>query len=139
MNAGDASLIGALKRVAPATLRVVASIYDDDGHHIFPAWRVGAGGYLLKDRPAAVIVQAFQGIARRMLGFFQPVAQPAPAERETDVPRGIAKGLTQTECARLRGISVVVGYVKRTSTASSTPPRSNRACSTPSGMAWRRC
>lgn len=123
------SLIEELKRVAPATLCVVASIYDDDGH-IFPALRAGAGGYLLKDQPIAVIVQALQGIAtgnpplspaiaRRMLGFFQPVeakpvAQPALTERETEVLRCIAKGLTQTECARLMGISVhtVVGYVK---------------------------
>ena len=122
------SLIEELKRISPATLCVVASIYDDDGH-IFPALRAGAGGYLLKDQPIAVIVQFLRGIAtgnpplslcsRRMLGFFQPVEsrtleQPALTERETEVLRYIAKGLTQTDCARLMGISAhtVVGYVK---------------------------
>ena len=45
------SLIEEIKRDLPATLCVVASIYDDDGH-IFPALRAGAGGYLLKDQPA---------------------------------------------------------------------------------------
>jgi DNA-binding NarL/FixJ family response regulator len=124
------SLIEDIKRVSPATLCVVASIYDDDGH-IFPALRAGAGGYLLKDQPIAVIVQALRGIAtgnpplspaiaRRMLGFFQPLEakaveqSPALTERETEVLRYIAKGLTQTDCARLMGISAhtVVGYVK---------------------------
>jgi DNA-binding NarL/FixJ family response regulator len=124
------SLIEELKRITPATLCVVASIYDDDGH-IFPALRAGAGGYLLKDQPIAVIVQSLRGIAtgnpplspaiaRRMLGFFQPLETkvveqpPALTERETEVLRYIAKGLTQTDCARLMGISAhtVVGYVK---------------------------
>ncbi len=124
------SLIEEIKRDLPATLCVVASIYDDDGH-IFPALRAGAGGYLLKDQPVAVIVQALRGIAtgnpplspaiaRRMLGFFQPVGakvmeqQPTLTERETEVLRYIAKGLTQADCARLMGISAhtVVGYVK---------------------------
>jgi DNA-binding NarL/FixJ family response regulator len=121
--------IEALKRARPETLIVVASIYDDDAH-VFPALRAGAGGYLLKDQPVHVIVQALQGIAgghpplspaiaRRMLGFFQPaepvpVARPQLTDREVDVLRLIAKGMTQSECARLLGLSqhTVVGYVK---------------------------
>lgn len=66
-------------------------------------------GYLLKDQPIHVIVQALQGIAgghpplspaiaRRMLGFFQPaepvpVARPQLTEREVEVLRLIAKGM----------------------------------------------
>jgi len=115
-----------LQQRHPATLCVVASIFDDDGH-IFPALRAGARGYLLKDQPVAAIVAALTGIAsgepplspaiaRRLLAFFQP--PPAPeislTERETEVLCLISKGLTQAEAARLLGISphTVGGYVK---------------------------
>ena len=120
-------LIEAMQRKSLATLCIVASIFDDDGH-IFPALRAGACGYLLKDQPIDAIVAALTGIAagqpplspaiaRRMLAFFQPAqARPAPAltERETEVLRLIAKGMTQAETARLLGISqhTVAGYVK---------------------------
>ena len=121
------TLIEQIQRSSPATLCIVASIYDDDGH-IFPALRAGARGYLLKDQPVAGIVQALTGIAagqpplspaiaRRMLAFFQPApSAPGPdlTERETEVLRLISKGLTQAETARLLGISqhTVAGYVK---------------------------
>lgn len=121
-------LIELIQRLYPATLCVVASIYDDDGH-VFPALRAGARGYLLKDQPVERIVEALNGIAagepplspaiaRRMLTFFRPEAPAAPeAEltgRETEVLRFIAKGMTQAETARLLGISqhTVAGYVK---------------------------
>lgn len=120
-------MIERFARSAPDTLCIVASIFDDDGH-IFPALRAGARGYLLKDQPLAMIVAALQGIAagqpplspaiaRRMLRFFQPAAsepRPALTERETEVLRFIAKGMTQAETARLLGISqhTVTGYVK---------------------------
>lgn len=121
-------IIELIQRLHPATLCVVASIYDDDGH-VFPALRAGARGYLLKDQPVERIVEALNGIAagepplspaiaRRMLAFFRPEAPAAPeAEltgRETEVLRFIAKGMTQAETARLLGISqhTVAGYVK---------------------------
>jgi len=120
-------LIEEIQRRSPNTMCIVASIYNDDGH-IFPALRAGARGYLLKDQPVAAIVAALTGIhagqpplspaiARRMLSYFQPAqALPAPelTERETEVLRFIAKGMTQAETARLLGISVhtVSGYVK---------------------------
>ncbi|MEW5770986.1 MAG: response regulator transcription factor [Pseudomonadota bacterium] len=120
-------LIEFIQRRSPATLCVVTSIYHDDGH-IFPALRAGARGYLLKDQPVAAIVAALTGIAagqpplspaiaRRMLAFFQPVQHlpdPDLTERETEVLRLIAKGMTQVETARLLGISqhTVSGYVK---------------------------
>lgn len=120
-------LIEDILRHSPATLCVVASIYNDD-QHIFPALRAGARGYLLKDQPVAAIVAALTGIhagqpplspaiARRMMAFFQPnQTMPAPTltERETEVLRLIAKGMTQPETARLLGISThtVAGYVK---------------------------
>lgn len=121
-------IIELIQRLFASTLCVVTSIYDDDGH-VFPALRAGARGYLLKDQPVATLVDALNGIAagepplspaiaRRMLAYFNPAAAaPQEAEltaRETDVLRFIAKGLTQTETARLLGISqhTVVGYVK---------------------------
>lgn len=121
-------IVELLQRQHPATLCVVASIYDDDGH-VFPALRAGARGYLLKDQPIARIVEALNGIAagepplspaiaRRMLAYFQPapavVAEAELTARETDVLRLIAKGMTQAETARLLGISqhTVAGYVK---------------------------
>ncbi|TCJ15549.1 response regulator transcription factor [Parasulfuritortus cantonensis] len=121
-------IIELIQRRFPATLCVVASIYDDDGH-VFPALRAGARGYLLKDQPIDRIVEALSGIAagqpplspaiaRRMLAFFRPeVAQAADSAltgRETEVLRLIAKGMTQAETARLLGISqhTVAGYVK---------------------------
>lgn len=116
-----------LARASPNTLCVVASIFDDDAH-IFPALRAGARGYLLKDQPVDAIVHALTGIAtgqpplspaiaRRMLAYFQPaqtLADPALTDRETEVLRLIAKGMTQAETGRLLGISqnTVSGYVK---------------------------
>lgn len=122
------AVIEYLQQHSPNTLCVVASIFDDDGH-IFPALRAGARGYLLKDQPVASIVRALTGIAagepplspaiaRKLLGFFQqPVAsasQPELTDRETEVLKLISKGLTQSETARILGISphTVAGYVK---------------------------
>lgn len=116
-----------IQKKSPATLCIVASIFDDDGH-VFPALRAGARGYLLKDQPIAAIVAALTGIAagqpplspaiaRRMLAYFQPaphLPDPGLTERETEVLRLIAKGLTTAEVARLLSISAntVPSYVK---------------------------
>jgi DNA-binding NarL/FixJ family response regulator len=123
------SVIEAIKKAQPDCICVVTSIYNDDAH-VFPALRAGATGYLLKDQPVEVIVRALRGIAdgtppispaiaRRMLAFFQPNQGAAHTqfqltERETEVLRILAKGLTQSECARLLQLSphTVSGYVK---------------------------
>jgi DNA-binding NarL/FixJ family response regulator len=120
-------LIAELNRRAPQTLCVVASIFDDN-EHLFPALRAGAQGYLLKDQPLPQIVNLLQGIAagspplspaiaRKLLGHFQPAPQPELeqlTERETEVLRYIAKGMTLPETARILGISAhtISGYVK---------------------------
>lgn len=120
-------LIAELNRAAPETLCIVASIFDDN-QHLFPALRAGAQGYLLKDQPLAQIIELLKGItegrpplspaiARKMLGYFQPGPQPDHeqlTERENEVLRCIAKGLTLPEAARLLNLSphTVSGYVK---------------------------
>ena len=120
-------LIAELNRRAPQTLCIVASIFDDN-EHLFPALRAGAQGYLLKDQPLPQIVELLKGIAagspplspaiaRKLLGHFQPAPQPELeqlTERETEVLRYIAKGMTLPETARILGISphTISGYVK---------------------------
>lgn len=120
-------LIAQINRQSPNTLCIVASIFDDD-EHIFPALRVGAQGYLLKDQPLIQIVELLKGIAdgrpplspsiaRKLLRYFQPAQTQPPGqitEREIEVLRYIAKGMTLPETARLLGISAhtVSGYVK---------------------------
>ena len=120
-------LIARLNRQAPQTLCVVASIYDDN-EHLFPALRAGAHGYLLKDQPLSQIVELLKGvaegcpplspaIARKMIAFFkpeEPVESPQLTQREVEVLRCIAKGMTLPETARLLGISphTTSGYVK---------------------------
>lgn len=120
-------VIAHIKKTTPDTLCIVTSIFDDD-KHVFPALTAGAQGYLLKDQPIEQIVQALQGIttgkpplspaiARRMMTFFhKPPAPDYPSltQRENDVLQMISKGFTQSECARLLGLSpnTVTGYVK---------------------------
>jgi DNA-binding NarL/FixJ family response regulator len=110
---------------SPKTLCIVASIFDDNDH-IFPALRAGARGYLLKDQPLAKIVELLQGIAeghppispaiaRKMLGYFQPEpAHEMLTEREIEVLRCIAKGLTLAETGKMLTLSphTISGYVK---------------------------
>lgn len=114
---------------APATVCVVASIYDDD-QHLFPALRAGAVGYLLKDAAIDEVEQALRGIlagrpplspaiARKLLLHFRTLPR-APAldehltPRELEVLGLIAKGLTLREAAELLGLTAntVSGYVK---------------------------
>lgn len=121
-------LIEELTRSTPDCLCIVASIYDDD-RHIFPALRVGARGYILKDQSKDDIVPLLQGIAagqpplspiiaRKILLSFQPQKHTdtimALTPREAEVLTLIAKGMTLTETAALLGISrhTVDGYVK---------------------------
>ncbi len=123
------SVIEWFNRYSPQTICVVASIFDDD-HHIFPALRAGAHGYLLKDQPQTAIVQALNGIvtgqpplspaiARKLLRHFhEPLNQAAPpallTEREKEVLSIIAKGMTMVETANMLGLkrNTIAGYVK---------------------------
>lgn len=120
-------LIAELNRRAPATLCIVATIYDGD-QHLFPALRAGAQGYLLKEQRWQQLAELLSGIvegrpplspsiARKLLGYFRPLP-PTPSDaltqREAEVLSLIAKGVTQAEAAKVLGISThtVCGYVK---------------------------
>lgn len=74
-------LVKQISKKPPATLSVVTTIFDDDGH-LFDALRSGACGYLLKGHSMDELEQYFldavsgrpalsPSIAQSMLGFFR--------------------------------------------------------------------
>lgn len=114
-------LIRALGGRTVACEIVVTTIYADD-HHLFPALRAGANGYLLKDQPRAKIVQSLRGIgngepplsagiARRLLRVFSSEAAADDggarklSARESETLVLIAKGYKIAEVAAALGVS----------------------------------
>lgn len=118
---------------------LVVTMFDDD-QHVVDAIEAGAAGYLLKDAMPASIVSAIRelrgggspispGIARRVLERFRlavapgrgaaPAKAPAAAspltERETELLRLTAKGLSFDTIGELMGISphTVVAHVRK--------------------------
>lgn len=112
---GDGTtVVEAMASRFPASMIVVATIFDDDAH-LFPALRAGAQGYLLKDQAPEQLVSQLRGIseghpplspaiARRLLDHFhvgQPLSvteveseyvQLSPREREVLVH--LARGIS---------------------------------------------
>ncbi len=127
----DGSGVELIRELAPRRCQcVVTTIYADD-HHLFPALRAGACGYLLKDQPTEKVVQALQGIiagepplspviAQRLLRAFggpdeavdEGSAKLSNRERETLVL--IAKGFRLPEVASQLGVSrnTAAGFIK---------------------------
>ena len=104
--------IGAIKQEQPeACILVLTSFAEDE--KVFPAIKAGARGYLLKDTPPPVLLQAIRDvhrgesslhptIARKLLQELnQPSALPPATdpltEREVDVLRLVAQGLANEE------------------------------------------
>lgn len=128
-------LIRHAAKAHPACDVLVVTMFGDDAH-VLASLQAGATGYLLKDagaeRIAACIHEVRAGgspispsIARRVLAAFRVGAaappQPAPAEpsplseRETEILRLVAKGLSFDTVGELLGISAhtVVTHVKK--------------------------
>jgi DNA-binding NarL/FixJ family response regulator len=117
---------------------LVVTMFADD-QHVLGSIEAGATGYLLKDAVAERIAASIHelraggspispGIARRVLARFRVAATPTPAadpnppaapspltERETELLRLTAKGLSFDTIGELMGISphTVVAHVKK--------------------------
>ena len=118
-----------IKASNPSTVVLVLTAYDDD-QYIFTLLEAGAAGYLLKDISMSDLVTAIRAvragesvlhptIARKVVNYFahrparryahedQQENVPArPTDREIDVLKLTAKGMTNREIARELTISV---------------------------------
>ena len=102
---------------------LVLTTFDDD-ELLSGALRAGAAGFILKDSPAEALIWAVRAVVRdgafldpavtervlngfRRAGREQASTAPDLTDRETDVLRLIARGLTNTEIGTTLGISQV--------------------------------
>jgi len=118
-----------VKKISPRTQVVVLTSYHEDVH-IFPALKAGATSYILKDMKMEKLVDALQRavrhevtlhplVAERVLENIRGADSEEPAlfteltERELDVLRLIAKGMTNSQIAETLVISenTVKGHV----------------------------
>jgi len=109
---------------ALAGIRVIVLTTFDLDEYVYGALRAGASGFLLKDSPPEDVHRAIRevadggaliapGVTRRLIAEFasrpQPVASDAVAdrltEREVDVLRHVARGLTNSEIAERLTVS----------------------------------
>ena len=118
-----------IKKISPRTQVVVLTSYHEDAH-IFPALKAGAISYILKDMKMEKLADALQRAVRHEVTLHPLVAERVlqnirggdsdePAlfteltERELDVLRLIAKGMTNSQIAENLVISenTVKGHV----------------------------
>ncbi|MDO8891681.1 MAG: response regulator transcription factor [Sulfurimicrobium sp.] len=119
------TVVEAMATRFPASVIVVATIFDDDDH-LFPALRAGAQGYLLKDQAPEQLVKQLYGIseghpplspsvARRLLEHFRMAQEnvtvgsvaggAALTPREREVLVQLARGISIAEIGTVMGIS----------------------------------
>lgn len=122
-------------RLRPQCEVLVVTMFEDD-QHVLPCIEAGATGYLLKDASAERIIAAIHellaggspispSIARRVLASFrigagstgataEPAADSPLSERETEILRMVAKGLSFDAIGNVLSISphTVVAHVK---------------------------
>ena len=120
------ALIRTLGEAAPAVRALALTAFDDEAN-VFEAIRAGAYGYLLKDEPTERLVSAIEEavagahpVSSRVTGFLilgalRAAPPVALSDREEELARAFAEGLSYAECAARMGISVgtVQDYVKR--------------------------
>jgi DNA-binding NarL/FixJ family response regulator len=117
MPRGDGiSAIARLREEAPAVRCLVLTMFDLDDY-VLEALRAGAAGFLLKTTEPAALTAAVRScaagettlgpsvIARLVDSYVAHPAQPAPGmerltDRERDVLRSMARGLSNAEIAR---------------------------------------
>ena len=103
-----------LKDSLPAVLILMLTVYEDE-ERIFEAFKAGASGYILKRASAGEVVQAIKDmlgggvpmtstIARKVVESFRQVTspqadEPALSRRETEVLKGLSKGLSNKDIA----------------------------------------
>jgi DNA-binding NarL/FixJ family response regulator len=119
-----------LKRELPKVEILIFTIFDEEDK-VLEAVQAGASGYLLKGTPTDKMIEAIKevsaggtviqpNLARRLLRHFRvgelPVADAAPvaavepegkklSTRETEILQLIAKGVSNSEAARVLGLS----------------------------------
>lgn len=108
-------VIKELKRVNPLINTLVHTVYEDK-KHLFAALKAGASGYLLKDSRPGEMIQAIEEVhngcsfmspkvAKYVTEYFYGMGQEEYSEdcvlteREQDILRGIAAGLTDKKLA----------------------------------------
>lgn len=120
-----------VKAVHPGIEVLIFTIFDEE-EKVLDAVKAGASGYLLKGTPADKIVEAIKevhaggtviqpNLARRLLRHFRVGEEPAPraesslsreepeikplSEREKEILQLIAKGVSNSEAAKLLNLS----------------------------------
>ena len=105
--------VGVIEQLAarhPSVRVLVLTTYDTD-HDIVRAVEAGATGYLLKDTPREELFRAVRaaargepvlapGVAARLMGRLRAPQPETPTERELEVLRLVARGLTNRAIAR---------------------------------------
>ncbi|HET7479908.1 MAG TPA: response regulator transcription factor [Rubrobacteraceae bacterium] len=110
-----------IRTILPRTRVLILTVHTDDAH-VFQGIKAGAQGYILKDCTPEDLTRAIrtvyagdtimaQDIARKMLTTFEGIrannADIAPhlTERELDVVKALARGMSNKEIAQTMNIS----------------------------------